>query len=172
MRARTAAAGIAASAAAAAIVYRRVIEPWHQRWGAIDDEVAAELPGDDLVPEPASQITRAITIAAPPAAVWPWLVQIGADRAGFYSYDWLENLFGLRIHSADRIVDDWQELAVGDFVAASRSRSGEHAAQLMRRVDRSARCGLTRRTKSTTTTPNDAAGRLVTDWVRTGSSTR
>lgn len=82
------------------------------------------LPGDDLVAEPADQITRAITIDAPREAVWPWIVQIGADRGGFYSYDLLENLFGLDIHSADQIVEEWQDLAVGDVVAADRKGSG------------------------------------------------
>ena len=63
--------------------------------------------------------TRAITIDAPPEAVWPWLVQMGQGRGGFYSYDWLENLFGLGIHNADRIEPDWQELAVGDQLRAA-----------------------------------------------------
>jgi hypothetical protein len=112
----------AGSAALAGIAlwagYRLVLGPRHDRWGATDEEVAAALPGDELVPEPAEQNTRGITIAATPAQVWPWLVQIGADRAGFYSYDWLENLAGLRIHSAHGIVDDWQQLAVGDVVRA------------------------------------------------------
>lgn len=109
---------------ATAAAWRRWGRPWQQRWGATDAEVAAPLPGDDLVAEPAQQVTRAIGIGAPPEAVWPWVVQLGADRGGFYSYDWLENLFGLRIHSADRIVEEWQELAVGDIVAADRAVSG------------------------------------------------
>lgn len=103
---------------------RRWFVPWHVRWGATDAEVAARLPGDELVPDPAEQCTRAITIAAPPEAVWPWVIQLGADRGGFYSYDWLENLFGLGIHSADRIVPEWQERAVGDVVAANARASG------------------------------------------------
>jgi hypothetical protein len=82
------------------------------------------LPGDDQVAEPAAQVTRAITIDAPVDAVWPWLVQMGADRAGFYSYDWLEDAFGLGIHSADSIVDAWQTLALGDLVYADAKRSG------------------------------------------------
>ncbi|MCU0260131.1 MAG: hypothetical protein MUE78_03845 [Ilumatobacteraceae bacterium] len=102
----------------------RLARPWQERWGATDDEVRARLPGDELLAEPASQITRAITIAAPPERVWPWIVQLGADRGGFYSYDWLENLFGLGIHSADRIVPEWQERTVGDLVAAESSGKG------------------------------------------------
>jgi deazaflavin-dependent oxidoreductase (nitroreductase family) len=82
------------------------------------------LPGDALTPPPVDQCTRAITVDAPPEEVWPWLVQMGADRGGFYSYTWLENLFGLKIHNADRIVDEWQQLAVGDPVWGDRGRSG------------------------------------------------
>lgn len=106
------------------ISYHRFVRPWHERWGATDDEVRARLVGDELVAEPAEQATRAITIDAPPEAVWPWVVQVGADRGGFYSYDWLENLFGLGIHSADRIVPEWQHREVGDLVHADAKGSG------------------------------------------------
>ena len=101
-----------------ATAYRRVLHPWQERWGARDEELIASLPGDDLIAEPAGQVTRAIEIAAPREGVWPWVIQLGADRGGFYSYDWLENLFRLDIHSADRIVPEWQERAVGDLVHA------------------------------------------------------
>ncbi len=114
----------AVAAAGAGVAYVRVLQPWHERWGASDAELGLPLPGDDTVVEPAGQITRAITIDAPPEAVWPWIVQLGADRGGFYSYDTLENLFGLQVHSADRIVDEWQDLAVGDLVTAIRSGAG------------------------------------------------
>lgn len=117
-------AAAAAGAAAGAVLHRTVVRPWHERWGATDDEVVAVLPGDDLLEEPAEQITRAITVEAPPDEVWPWVVQVGADRGGFYSYDWLENLFGLGIHSADRIVPEWQERQVGDLVFAESKGSG------------------------------------------------
>jgi hypothetical protein len=115
--------GVALLGAATAL-YERVVRPWHLRWGATDDEVDARLVGDDLVAEPARQCTRAITIDAPPARVWPWVVQLGADRGGFYSYDWLENLFALGIHSADRIVPEWQQRQVGDLVYADAKGSG------------------------------------------------
>lgn len=114
----------AALAAGTAVAYHRWFTPWQERWGATDDEVTVALPGDELLAEPATQVTRAITIDAPRHEVWPWIVQLGADRAGFYTYDVLENLFGLGIHSADHIVEEWQELAVGDVVAADRARSG------------------------------------------------
>ncbi len=84
--------------------------------GATRAEQIGSLVGDALVPVADLVATRAIDIAAPPDAVWPWLVQIGQGRGGFYSYDALENLVGLGIHSADRIVPQWQDLAVGDPV--------------------------------------------------------
>ncbi len=70
--------------------------------------------GDDLLPEARLQTTRAVSIAAPPAAVWPWLVQMGPGRAGAYTYDWIENLFGLDMHSSREILPAYQNLAVGD----------------------------------------------------------
>jgi hypothetical protein len=109
---------------AAVALYEGVVRPWHLRWGADDEEVDQPLPGDGFVAEPARQCTRAITIDAPPERVWPWVVQLGADRGGFYSYDWLENLFGLGIHSADRIVPEWQQRRVGDLVYADGGRTG------------------------------------------------
>lgn len=109
---------------AATVVGSRLLDPWQRSWGATPEEVAAVLPGDGLTAAPAEQATRATTIAAPPEAVWPWLVQMGADRAGFYSYDWLENLFGLDIHNADSIVDEWQHLATGDIVWADGGLTG------------------------------------------------
>ncbi|MEZ5238260.1 MAG: hypothetical protein R2716_04735 [Microthrixaceae bacterium] len=110
--------------AAAVAAYVRWVGPWQRSWGATSAEVRGALPCDGLVREPAQQVTRAISVAAPPEDVWPWVVQIGADRGGFYSYDWLENLMGLGIHSADDVVGAWQDLAVGDIVAADRARSG------------------------------------------------
>ncbi len=74
------------------------------------------LPGDELVGGPAVQMTAAVWIDAPPPAVWPWLVQLGQDRGGLYSYEALENRIGLHFHTADRIHPEWQQLAVGDIV--------------------------------------------------------
>ena len=106
----------AAAAAAAASVYWFVVRPWHLRWGATDAEVARALPGDELVPDAKISSTHAITIQAAPAEVWPWLVQLGQGRGGFYSYDWIEDAMGLEIHSADRILPEYQELKVGDTI--------------------------------------------------------
>jgi len=86
------------------------------RWGATGEEVGAHLPGDDLVPDACLAATRAITIPTPPERVWPWIVQLGQGRGGFYSYDLLENLVGCDIHSAAVIVPGWQHLEVGDSV--------------------------------------------------------
>jgi hypothetical protein len=108
--------GLATLGAVAAGVYLLFIRPWHLRWGATNEEVHHSMPGDDLVTRVLTESTRAITINAPAEMVWPWLVQIGQGRGGFYSYDWLENLLGLDIHSADRILSEYQSLVVGDLV--------------------------------------------------------
>ena len=86
----------------------------HLSWGATEEEVAASMPGDELVPVSHFTPTRAITIDARPEQVWPWLLQVGYRRAGFYSYDLLDNL-GAK--SSDRILEEWQELRVGDVAA-------------------------------------------------------
>jgi hypothetical protein len=88
----------------------------YNRWGATDEECAAPLPGDGLVPAPIIGYTRAITIAAPPQRVWPWLVQIGADRGGLYSFTGLENLAGCRITNTDQVLPQHQRLEAGDLI--------------------------------------------------------
>ena len=93
--------------------------PWHSRWGSSRAELQARLPGDDLVPEASYTIQHAVTVNASPEAVWPWLVQLGQDKGGFYSYDWLERLFGDDIRNADRINPAWQNLKTGDLVRAT-----------------------------------------------------
>jgi hypothetical protein len=86
---------------------------WHRHWGATPAEIATPLPGDELFPTAQFQSTRAISIDAPPEAVWPWLVQVGCLRAGWYSDDLLDN----RGHpSATTIVSDFQHLEVGQWV--------------------------------------------------------
>lgn len=85
-------------------------------WGATDEESDARLLGDHLIATADLSATRAITIRASADQVWPWIAQLGQGRGGFYSYDVLENLVGCQIHSADRIVPEWQALAVGDEV--------------------------------------------------------
>lgn len=95
-------------------LYAGVLRQRQLRWGATDGEVDAPLPGDELIDDPDVTATRAITIAASREQVWPWLAQLGQGRGGFYSYDRLENLAGCEIHSADRIVPEWQDVAIGD----------------------------------------------------------
>ena len=107
-------AGIAAATVAAEPLYRRHLRERVLTWGATPKEAAGHLPGDELLDAADIVATRAITIDTPPSAIWPWLVQMGPGRAGAYTYDWIENLFGLDMHSADRIVPEWQELDVGD----------------------------------------------------------
>lgn len=101
---------------ALAVAYPTVIRPRMMRWGATEAERRAPMPGDDLVPHPATTCTRAITVDAPVEAVWPWLAQIGQDRGGFYSYEWLENLAGCRMRNADRVHPEWQRRAIGEVV--------------------------------------------------------
>ena len=83
-------------------------------WGATSEEAVRRLPGDEQLEVPDLVTTRAISIAAPASAVWPWLVQMGPGRAGAYTYDWIENLWGLDMHSADRIVEELQHVELGD----------------------------------------------------------
>jgi hypothetical protein len=85
-------------------------------WGATAQETEGALPGDDLIGDSDLTATRAITVRATADRVWPWIAQLGQGRGGFYSYDSLENLLGCDIHSADRIVPEWQGVAVGDEV--------------------------------------------------------
>lgn len=101
---------------AAGSAYRFVVRPWHLRWGATEVEVNGPLPGDDLVPTPKINATHAVTIGAPPEDVWPWIAQMGQGRGGFYSYDWIENLMGLSIHSANRVIPEYQHLERGDTI--------------------------------------------------------
>jgi hypothetical protein len=90
--------------------------PWTRRWGTVPAECAAVLPGDEFVTDPGLEMTRAITIDAPPDVVWGWLAQIGADRGGFYSHAWLENLAGCRLRNADRVHPEWEHGHEGEVV--------------------------------------------------------
>lgn len=106
----------------ATLVASPVLRRRYNRHGATDTEVAAAMPGDDLVKEPKLGFTRAVTVNAPPAEVWPWLAQIGQGRGGLYSYDALENLVGCNIQSADSIVPEHQNLAPGDIIRSGPDR--------------------------------------------------
>jgi hypothetical protein len=104
---------VIASAAAAYVLSARRRQ---LGWAATDEESDGPLLGDDLIAIPDLAATRAITIRASADQVWPWIAQLGQGRGGFYSYDFLENLVGCDIHSADRVVPEWQDVAVGDEV--------------------------------------------------------
>ena len=103
-------------ATALVAAYVAAIRPWMLRWGASTEETHKALPGDGLVPNPGSQSTRAVTVHAPVEVVWPWLAQVGQDRAGFYSYEWLEDLAGCRMRNAEQVHAERQERAIGDTV--------------------------------------------------------
>ena len=98
------------------LAYLRWVRPWQLTWGATAAEVSRSLPSDDLVLAPTFNATRAITIDAPPERVWPWIVQMGQTRAGWYSYDLLDNLGR---PSARRIIPELQDLKPGDIVPMS-----------------------------------------------------
>jgi hypothetical protein len=117
-------AALLAAAVLAPSVYRRYLRRRVLSWGATADETGRRLPGDELLEHPDIVSTRAVTIHAPARSVWPWLVQMGPGRAGAYTYDWIENLFGLNMHSADRIVPEWQHLEVGDVLRAKPDGAG------------------------------------------------
>jgi hypothetical protein len=102
--------------ALATAAYTLAVRPWQLRWGATVEEATAPVAGDDLIAEPDITATRAITIRTTAENVWPWIAQLGQGRGGFYSYDMLENLVGCDIRSADHIMPEWQDIAVGDQV--------------------------------------------------------
>lgn len=103
--------------AALAVAYFRFLRRPILTWGATGEEADASLPGDELLPDPDGGSTRAITIDAPASAVWPWLAQMGpAPRGGAYTYDWIENLMGLDMHSADQVLPEFQHPQVGDTI--------------------------------------------------------
>lgn len=93
-----------------------MLKPWMDRWGATDSEIAATYLGDELVPHPVEVVNRAITINATPEQIYPWILQLGAGKGGYYSYSWLESLINCPIVNADRIHPEWQDLQVGDEV--------------------------------------------------------
>ncbi|MBN1180372.1 MAG: SRPBCC family protein [Anaerolineae bacterium] len=113
---------VGAAVGAATATYVLVVRPWQLRRGATDEEVVMPLPGDDLVPIPKCGYTQAITINASPAEVWPWLVQIGYKRAGWYSHDAIHRMMGIAgsVEDAERsawhVIPALQTLSVGDVV--------------------------------------------------------
>jgi hypothetical protein len=120
MRLRTAALGLVA---VAGVVYPLALRRRVLTWGATDAEAGARLPGDELLDAADGVATRAITVDAPASAVWPWLAQMGpSPRGGAYTYDWVENLLGLGMHSVDRVLPEFQDPRVGDTIGYGTNR--------------------------------------------------
>ena len=111
------------SIGAAAILYRLLLRHPILNWGATDAEATARFPGDELLEHADGVATRAITIDAPASAVWPWIAQMGpSPRGGAYTYDWIENLLGLDMHSSDRVLPEYQHPVVGDTLGYGKNR--------------------------------------------------
>lgn len=102
------------------VAYVAVIRPWMLSWGSTEEERIRQLPGDDLVPNPMQVTTRALTIQAPPREIWSWLVQMGQNRAGFYTHNWVEKLLLSGIPNVHEIHPEWQDLTVGDLMWTNR----------------------------------------------------
>jgi hypothetical protein len=100
----------------AGLIYHLGLRHWCLRWGTTSAEVHAALPGDELFPVYSSEATHAITIHATPQQIWPWLMQIGQDRSGFYSYTFLENLVGADMPKVERLMSEWKPRAPGETV--------------------------------------------------------
>ncbi|HSP82013.1 MAG TPA: hypothetical protein VLQ93_26060 [Myxococcaceae bacterium] len=113
-------APLAAVGAGGLASYHLAIRPWHLRWGASREELSRPMPGDELVRDPRHVSTRAITIHARPEEVWPWLVQLGMGRAGFYGYRWFERLTELSISTVEHLLPEFQGLEPGDIIPAGR----------------------------------------------------
>jgi hypothetical protein len=112
-----------AVATALAVLYKRVLRKSILNWGATDKEASARLPGDELLEHADGVSTRAVHIDAPAAAVWPWLAQMGpSPRGGAYTYDWIENLLGLNMHSTGGVLPEFQHPQVGDTFSLGSDR--------------------------------------------------
>jgi hypothetical protein len=107
----------------ACVVYFRFLRSPILTWGATDFEAGARLAGDELLEDADGVSTRAINIDASPSAVWPWIAQMGpSPRGGAYTYDWIENLLGLDMHSVDRVLPEFQNPQIGDTIGYGPNR--------------------------------------------------
>ena len=111
--------------AGAIAAYAAFVRPWMLAWGATTVERSAPLPGDDVDPNANYVTTRVVAIDAPPDRVWPWLVQMGQDRAGFYTHNWVERLLQSGIRDVDAIHPEWQTLVTGDLMRTNRDIGGK-----------------------------------------------
>ena len=117
--------GILACLAVLGVAAIILLMPWMDRWGARDEEVAATFAGDELVPQPRVMFTRAVTVHSAPEDIYPWLIQLGAEKGGMYSYSWFEtNILQCELINAERIHEEWQDLEVGDPVKMCPGSSG------------------------------------------------
>jgi hypothetical protein len=115
VRKATTLTAIGGALAGSALLYQRLLRRPVLTWGATAEEASARLPGDELLEDADGVATRAISVQAPRSAVWPWIAQMGPrPRGGAYTYDWVENLLGLDMHSVDRILPEYQRPQVGD----------------------------------------------------------
>jgi hypothetical protein len=105
--------GLGAAVLGGGAVFFGIYRPWQLTWGASREEIDRTMPGDEVVHDPTFNATRALTVEAPPEAIWPWIVQVGFGRGGWYSYDFLDNLGR---HSAENVVPELQHLEIGDLV--------------------------------------------------------
>jgi hypothetical protein len=128
--------GLIAGTAALASLYATLVRPVVKGWGSTDDEKIANYPGDELYPDGTTSTMHALTIDAPAKAVWAYIMQIGQDRAGYYSYDWLERLVGADIHNTYRIIPKWQHREVGDtYWMAPEAKYGGGAKMIVAQMD-------------------------------------
>jgi hypothetical protein len=112
-----------AAGAASLAVYFAFLRRPVLTWGASDAEATSRLPGDELLEDADGVATRAIEIHAPASAVWPWIVQMGpSPRGGAYTYDWIENLLGLNMHSVHAVLPEFQHPVVGDTIGFGANR--------------------------------------------------
>lgn len=105
------------------LLYDKLLRRPILTWGASEAEASARLPGDELLEDADGVSTRAIDVEAPASAVWPWIAQMGpSPRGGAYTYDWIENLLGLGIHSVDKVLPEFQHPSVGDTIGLGANR--------------------------------------------------
>ena len=101
-----------------AVLFQTIYRPWQMYWGAVDEEISRVMVGDNIIKNSDFNSTRAVTINASPERIWPWLIQIGYKKAGFYSYDFLDNN---GIPSAERIIPEYQDLKAGDQIPLTKN---------------------------------------------------
>ena len=107
---------LAVAVVAALYTIARAFRPYFNCWGATKEEHHLRFPGEEFLADRTIASTHAITIRSQPSEIWPWLLQVGVGRGGFYSYSWLENLVGCRVRNVDKIIPELQTLKVGDYV--------------------------------------------------------